>query len=85
MKLESSSNSRKKVVCLVSGGIDSPVAAWMAIRKGLAPLFRLSRVRQSLLSKLIGGSHPITFGGATSGNAADDLFGEDLLEAVAPE
>jgi len=28
-----------KVVCLVSGGIDSPVAAWLAMRKGLTPLF----------------------------------------------
>lgn len=28
-----------KVVCLVSGGIDSPVAAWLAMRKGCAPIF----------------------------------------------
>lgn len=27
------------VVCLVSGGIDSPVAAWLVIRKGLTPVF----------------------------------------------
>jgi len=32
-------SSQGKVVCLVSGGIDSPVAAWLAVRKGLAPLF----------------------------------------------
>jgi thiamine biosynthesis protein ThiI len=28
-----------KVVCLISGGIDSPVATWLMIRKGLAPIF----------------------------------------------
>jgi len=28
-----------KVVCLVSGGIDSPVAAWLAMRKGCVPVF----------------------------------------------
>jgi len=28
-----------KVVCLVSGGIDSPVAAWLVIRKGYVPIF----------------------------------------------
>lgn len=28
-----------KVVCLVSGGIDSSVAAWMAMRKGCEPIF----------------------------------------------
>jgi len=32
-------SSQQKVVCLVSGGIDSPVAAWLAIRKGASPLF----------------------------------------------
>lgn len=26
-------------MCLVSGGIDSPVAAWLAIKKGCAPVF----------------------------------------------
>lgn len=30
---------KSKVVCLVSGGIDSPVAAWMALRKGCVPVF----------------------------------------------
>lgn len=29
----------EKVVCLISGGTDSPVAAWLAIRKGLVPVF----------------------------------------------
>jgi len=28
-----------KVVCLVSGGIDSPVAAWLVNRKGCVPIF----------------------------------------------
>ncbi len=31
--------SSGKVVCLVSGGIDSPVAAWLVIRKGGVPIF----------------------------------------------
>jgi thiamine biosynthesis protein ThiI len=30
---------QEKVVCLASGGTDSPVAAWLAVRKGLAPVF----------------------------------------------
>jgi len=30
--------NQRKIVCLVSGGIDSPVAAWLMIRKGLAPV-----------------------------------------------
>jgi len=28
-----------KVVCLVSGGIDSPVAAWLTMKKGCSPVF----------------------------------------------
>jgi len=31
--------SQSKAVCLVSGGIDSPVAAWLVIRKGCTPIF----------------------------------------------
>jgi len=34
-----SSQVQGKAVCLVSGGIDSPVAAWLAIRKGCVPIF----------------------------------------------
>jgi len=30
---------QNKAVCLVSGGIDSPVAAWLIIRKGCTPIF----------------------------------------------
>ncbi|RLF09859.1 MAG: tRNA 4-thiouridine(8) synthase ThiI [Thermoprotei archaeon] len=30
--------SQGRVVCLVSGGLDSPVAAWMAMRRGCIPL-----------------------------------------------
>jgi len=32
-------NLKGKVICLVSGGIDSPVAAWLAMKKGLTPVF----------------------------------------------
>jgi len=32
-------DSRSKVVCLISGGIDSPVAAWMMMRQGCVPVF----------------------------------------------
>lgn len=28
-----------KVICLVSGGTDSPVAAWLLIRRGCVPVF----------------------------------------------
>jgi len=28
-----------KAVCLISGGIDSPVATWLMIKKGLTPIF----------------------------------------------
>jgi thiamine biosynthesis protein ThiI len=31
--------SEGKIVCLISGGIDSPVATWLMIRKGLTPIF----------------------------------------------
>ncbi len=31
--------SKEKVVCLISGGIDSPVAAWLMIRKDVTPVF----------------------------------------------
>jgi thiamine biosynthesis protein ThiI len=31
--------SQGKAVCLVSGGIDSPVAAWLAMKKGCVPIF----------------------------------------------
>ena len=30
---------QSKVVCLVSGGIDSPVAAWLMMKKGCTPVF----------------------------------------------
>ena len=32
-------DSQGKVICLVSGGIDSPVAAWLAMKKALTPIF----------------------------------------------
>lgn len=31
--------TQNKAVCLVSGGIDSPVATWLVIRKGCTPIF----------------------------------------------
>ncbi len=33
------SNVEGKVICLISGGIDSPVATWLAMKKGLSPVF----------------------------------------------
>lgn len=33
------SDSQSKVVCLVSGGIDSPVAAWLMMGRGCVPVF----------------------------------------------
>jgi len=35
---DAAEKNQRKVVCLVSGGIDSPVAAWLMIRKGLMPV-----------------------------------------------
>ena len=32
-------DTQKRVVCLISGGIDSPVAAWMAMKKGFTAIF----------------------------------------------
>ncbi len=32
-------SSQGKVVCLVSGGIDSPVAAWLVMKRGCASIF----------------------------------------------
>ena len=52
--------------------------------KGLAPLFRLSRVKQSLLSTLLGRSAPITFGGVSSEDSMEQLLEDGLFEAVAP-
>jgi len=33
------SSLREKVVCLVSGGIDSPVSAWLLVEQGIVPVF----------------------------------------------
>jgi hypothetical protein len=52
--------------------------------KGLAPLFRLSRVKQSLLSKLLGDSGPITFGGVSAEDDEQAVLEANPLEAVAP-
>jgi len=32
-------SGKEKAVCLVSGGIDSPVAAWLTMKKGCTPVF----------------------------------------------
>ena len=32
-------DSQSKVICLVSGGLDSPVATWLTVRKGCVPVF----------------------------------------------
>jgi len=37
--IQQGKDSLPKAVCLVSGGIDSPVAAWLAIMKGCVPVF----------------------------------------------
>ena len=37
-KADSTKKERGKVVCLVSGGIDSPVAVWLIIKKNLKPI-----------------------------------------------
>src|SRR5207244_1459584 len=51
--------------------------------KGLVPLFKLARIKQSLLSKVFGGA--LTFGGASAPreeSAAVDVDDEEALEAV---
>jgi hypothetical protein len=52
--------------------------------KGLTPLFRLSRVKKSLLASLFGGSKPITFGGAPAESRLV-LPADEVFETVAPE
>jgi hypothetical protein len=53
--------------------------------KGLTPLFKLSRLKKSLIDTLIGGPRPIYFGGKVPEQAVLPYSGEDLLEMVAPE
>ena len=52
--------------------------------EGLTPLFRLSRIRQSLLSRLNIRSSPVKFGGPAPG-AQGQPDGGELLEAVTPD
>jgi hypothetical protein len=49
--------------------------------KGLSPLFTLTRIRKSLVDKLMGRPGQIYFGGEVQGEEAD----WDVLEAVEPE
>lgn len=53
--------------------------------KGLTPLFRLSRAKQSFLSKFLGVSKPITFGGGASEEIAEESFDENIFEPIVPE
>ncbi len=62
-----------------SGDIIQFIAA-----KGLAPLFKLSRVKQSFLSTLLGGPRPVTFGGPSPEEPTKSIFEGNPLEAVAP-
>ena len=52
--------------------------------KGLTPLFKLSRLKKSLLATLLGSGQVIRFGGKTPHEAAEALSDEDIFEAVAP-
>jgi hypothetical protein len=52
--------------------------------KGLTPLFKISRVKKSLLASVFGGSKPITFGGVADTRSSRDPT-EDVFEHVAPE
>jgi len=37
--IQKEKRSQEKVICLISGGIDSPVAAWLIMKKGCTPVF----------------------------------------------
>jgi hypothetical protein len=55
--------------------------------RGLSPLFKLSRVKQSLLQRWFGGGGPITFGGPKAGVERDEEAAappENPLEEVGP-
>jgi hypothetical protein len=52
--------------------------------RGLAPLFRLSRVKHSFLSGFLG-TREFTFGGPTAATPAKAILAEDPFEAVTPE
>jgi len=62
-----------------SGDIIQFVAA-----QGLTPLFRLSRVKSSLLGRLLGGSKTIVFGGP-SVDPAPISTEEQVFENVTPD
>ena len=52
--------------------------------KGLTPMFRLSRLKKSLLASLLGTGQVIHFGGKLPDETAENLSAEDIFEAVAP-
>jgi hypothetical protein len=52
--------------------------------QGLTPMFKLSRIKQSLLAGLMSSRSAITFGGPSS-DLASSVSADDLLEEVAPE
>ena len=63
-----------------SGDIIQFVAA-----QGLTPLFRLSRVKSSLLGRLLGGSKAIVFGGVNPVVSEPISAEEEVFESVVPE
>ncbi len=53
--------------------------------KGLTPLFKLSRLKKSLIDTLLGGPRPVYFGGRVQDEVAVAPHGEDVFERVEPE
>jgi hypothetical protein len=54
-------------------------------QKGLMPLYRLSRLKQPVLTRIFGGARPIYFGGKVKKDAASTIDpDEDVWEAVVP-
>lgn len=53
--------------------------------QGLSPLYRVSRVKRSLISRLLGESGHLTFGGAPPEEPGDPIPEEEVLERVSPD
>ncbi len=60
------------------------VIRFLAIN-GLIPLFKLSRIKKSILSQLLGTRQPIYFGGKAPADPAHLPSGAGVLEAVTPD